>query len=80
MWKNFSEHLWVIITAFDYTCAPNLGEWKIIDKKITTKRIDPVGDCFVKKAIPKIMGKKNQKILRFVFNAKIKQKIAILER
>ena len=40
----------------------------------------PVGVCLVKKAIPKIIGNTSQYIFEFVFKAKIKQKMAIIEK
>ena len=49
------------------------------DKIITNKEIFPVGVCLLKKEIAKIIGRKNQYILEFVFMAKIKNSKEIIE-
>ena len=51
----------------------------MLEKKIIIKKILPVGVCLDKKDITKIIGKKNQQVLEFVFIAKIKNNKEIIE-
>ena len=51
----------------------------MLDKKIIIKKILPAGVCLDKKDITKIIGKKNQQVLEFVFIAKIKNNKEIIE-
>ena len=51
----------------------------IKDRKEITKKIYPVGVCFVKNDIPNTIGRTNHHNLELVCSAKIKQKTAITD-